>query len=134
VADFLGIPARRIPLAIALVIVLALTLSALQGRFDQTDVKKGISLALTHKPAGASRSVFDALVARGEGDPRCDGKLVSQLLGDVDVVCTTPGAPSTSYDFRVLLDGKRPPHPANPAAEALVAEMTAATNDGGTGR
>ena len=29
----------------------------------------------------------------------------------------------TEYEFRVLLDGKRPPRPANPAAEQLVAAI-----------
>jgi len=123
VADFLGIPARRIPIAIALIIALAFTLSWLQGRFDQGDVKKAISLALSHRPAQGGRSVFEAIVALGEGDPRCDGKVVSQLLGDVEVRCATPGAPAVEYQFRVLLDGKRPPRGANPEADALLAAL-----------
>lgn len=122
-ADFLGIPARRIPVAIALIVVLAFTLSWLQGRFDQTDVKKAISLALAQRPAPGGRSVFEAIVARGEGDPRCDGKVVSQLLGDVEVLCATPRAPAVEYRFRVLLDGKRPPRGANPEADALLATL-----------
>ncbi|GAC1348060.1 MAG: hypothetical protein NVSMB23_28390 [Myxococcales bacterium] len=122
-ADFLGIPARRIPIAIALIIVLAFTLSWLQGRFDQTDVKKAISLALSQRPAHDGRSVFEALIARGEGDPRCGGKVLSQLLGDVEVHCETPGAPAVEYRFRVLLDGKRPPRGSNPEADALLATL-----------
>jgi hypothetical protein len=122
-ADFLGIPRQRIPVAIAMVLLLALTLSWLQGRFDSTDVKKGIALALQHKPAPGGSSVFDALAARSEGDPRCDGNVVSTLLGDVDVRCATPGRPAVEYEFRVLLDGRKPPRAANPAAEALVAAM-----------
>ena len=122
-ADFLGIPTQRIPVAIAMVVLLALTLSWLQGRFDSTDVKKGIALALQHRPAPGGPTVFEALAARSEGDPRCDGKVVSTLLGDVEVRCATPGRPAVEYDFRVLLDARKPPRAANPAAEALVAAM-----------
>ena len=118
--DFLGVPRRRLPLAIAMVLLLGATLVWLQGRFDQSDVKKGIALALDYRPAGrGGKSVFDALVAVGRGDPRCDGKVVSGLLGDVEVVCVLPGDPGTEYRFRVLLDGKRPPRPANPPAQHL---------------
>jgi hypothetical protein len=123
VADLLGIPARRIPIAIALIIALAFTLSWLQGRFDQSDVKKAISMALSLQPARGGRTVFEAIVARGEGDPRCDGKVVSQLLGDVEVHCATSRAPAVEYRFRVLLDGKRPPRGANPEADALLAAL-----------
>jgi hypothetical protein len=45
------------------------------------------------------------------------------LLGDVDVRCSTPGQPGIDYDFRVLLDGRRPPRPANPDAERLFDRM-----------
>lgn len=119
-ADFLGVPRRRLPIAVAMVLLLALTLTWLQGRFDQSDVKKGIALALDHRPSGrGGKSVFDALVAVGRGDPRCDGKVVSGLLGDVDVHCVLPGDPGTEYEFRVLLDGKRPPRPVNGPAERV---------------
>ena len=119
-SDFFGIPRQRWPIAVAMIALLAFTLSWLQGRFDATDSKKAIAAAMSWKPAGA-RSVFEALAARGEGDPQCIGKVVSQLLGDVDVVCATPQKPETTYEFRVLLDGRKPPRAANPAAEALVA-------------
>jgi hypothetical protein len=122
VADFLGIPRNRLPLAVALVVLLAFTLSWLQGRFDSTDAKKAIASAMAWKPSGA-RSVFDALAARGEGDPQCVGKVVSQLLGDVDVRCATPQKPEVEYEFRVLLDNRKPPRPANPPAEQLVAQL-----------
>jgi hypothetical protein len=103
-----------------MVALLAFVLSWLQGRFDSSDVKKAIASAMAWKPSGTS-TVFEVLTARGEGDPRCEGKVVSQLLGDVEVRCSTPGRPQVEYEFRVLLDGRRPPHPANPAAEQLVA-------------
>jgi hypothetical protein len=106
-------------LAIIMIAFLAFLLSMLQGRFDSTDVKKAISLAMAWKPNGG-QTVFDAMAARGEGDPGCDGHVVSQLLGDVEVRCSTPKAPQTEYQFRVLLDGKRPPRAANPAADDLV--------------
>ncbi len=114
-------PARW-PVALALVLLLAFTLSWLQGRFDQSDAKKAIAAAMSWKPAG-SRTVFDALAARGEGDPQCVGKVLSQLMGDVEVRCSTPHQPQVDYEFRVLLDGKRPPRPSNPAAEQLVASI-----------
>ena len=122
-ADFLGVPARRLPLAIAMVVLLAATLIWLPGRYDKRDVKTGIAMALDYRPAGrGGRSIFDALVAQARGDPRCDGKVVSGLLGDVEVRCSLPQDPATEYDFRVLLDGKRPPRPANPAAQRLFDE------------
>jgi hypothetical protein len=117
-----GIPRERLPLAVVLVILLAFTLSWLQGRFDATDTRKGITSAMAWKPSG-SRSVFDAIAARGEGDPQCIGKVVSQLLGDVDVRCATPKKPEVEYEFRVLLDGRKPPRPANPPAEQLVGTL-----------
>jgi hypothetical protein len=122
-ANILGIPRERLPIAIVMVVVLVATLLWLQGRFNQSDVKKGIAIALEHHPKGSRQSVFDALVALGGGDPRCDGKVVSALLGDVDVRCSVPGDPRTEYEFRVLLDGKRPPRPANPAAQKLVDDL-----------
>src|SRR4051812_29313830 len=97
-----GIPRERWPIAIAMVVLLAFSLSWLQGKFDASDAKKAIAQAMAWKPAG-TRSVFDALAARGEGDPQCTGKVVSQLMGDVAVVCATPAKPQIEYEFRVLL-------------------------------
>ena len=104
-----------------MVLLLAFTLSWLQGRFDASDARKAIAAAMSWRPAGGA-SVFDALSARGEGDPQCTGKVVSQLLGDVAVRCSTPKNPQV-YEFRILLDGRRPPRAANPAAEQLLQGM-----------
>jgi hypothetical protein len=123
VPDFFGIPRNRWPVAIAMVLLLAFTLSWLQGRFDASDAKKAIASAMSWKPAG-TRSVFEALAARGEGDPQCVGKVVSQLMGDVEVRCSTPQQPQVEYEFRVLLDGRKPPRPANAPAEALIATLS----------
>jgi len=122
VALAFGIPRQRWPLAIAMVLLLAFMLSWLQGRFDASDSKKAITAAMSWKPAGG-QTVFDALAARNEGDPQCTGKVVSQLLGDVEVRCALPRNPAADYEFRVLLDGKRPPRAANAAAQELVARM-----------
>lgn len=119
----LGIPRQRLPIAIAMIALLAFILSALQGRFNSTDVKKGIALAMSHQPSPGGPTLFEALAARGEGDPRCDGTVVSTLLGDVEVRCSTPGKPAVEYDFRVLLDGKRPPRAANAPAEEIVSAL-----------
>jgi len=105
-----------------MVALLALVLSWLQGRFDASDAKKAIAAAMAWKPGG-ERTVFEALASRGEGDPQCSGKVVSQLLGDVEVRCSTPKNPGQEYQFRVLLDGRRPPRAANAAAEQVVAAM-----------
>ena len=120
---FLGIPRKRLPIAVAMVIVLAAILASLQGRFDQSDVKKGIAIALAHREEPGGPTVIDAIVRLGHGDPVCDGKVVSVLLGDIDVSCSTPGAPSVTYEFRVLLDGKRSPKAANPTAQRLFATL-----------
>src|SRR5947207_12214159 len=104
-----------------MVALLAFTLIWLQGRFDSSDVKKAIAATMAWRPAG-SATVFETLTARGEGDPRCEGEVVSHLLGDVEVRCATPGKPQIQYEFRVLLDGKRPPRAANPEAEQLVGQ------------
>jgi hypothetical protein len=119
VADFLGIPAGKWPIAVAMVIVLAFSLSWLQGRFDSSDAKKAIASAMSWKPAG-KETVLEKIASRGEGDPQCDGRVVSQLLGDVEVRCSTPKKPEVTYEFRVLLDGRKPPRASNPAAEQLV--------------
>jgi hypothetical protein len=113
---------QRWPVAIAMVLFLAFTLSWLQARFDSSDAKKAIALAMSWKPAGP-QTIFDALASRNEGDPQCTGKVLSQLLGDVEVRCATPKNPQIDYEFRVLLDGKRPPRASNAAAEQLVARM-----------
>jgi hypothetical protein len=114
-----GIPLRRLPLAVLMVLALAGLLSWLQGQFDHGDVKKAIAIALSQKtPAGPA--VLDALAARAEGDPLCDGRVMSTLFGDVEVTCVTPKAPAVEYRFRVLLDGRKPPRPDSPAAEALL--------------
>ena len=81
-AGLLGMPRERIPIAVAMVVALAATLFWLQRRFDQSDVRKGIAIALEYRPRGG-QSIFDALVALGRGDPRCDGKVVSTLTLDM---------------------------------------------------
>ena len=118
-AGILNIPRERWPIAIAMILLLAFTLSWLQGRFDQSDAKKAIAAAMSWKPAGKA-TVFEAITARGEGDPQCTGEVLSQLLGDVEVRCSTN---KSMYEFRVLLDGKRPPRPSNAASEQLLATL-----------
>src|SRR3954469_12228761 len=124
-ADLFGIPLRRLPIAVAMIAVLVAAISWLQGRFEQSDVKKAIGMALAYRPVPTGTTVFDGLVALGEGDPRCEGRVLSTLLGDVEVVCATPKKPALEYTFRVLLDGKPPPRPANPSAEKLFARLAA---------
>jgi hypothetical protein len=116
----------RLPIAIAMFVALAAGLLWLQGRFDGTDVKRGIALAVRHAPAPGSPSVLEALAARGEGDPRCDGEIVSRLFGDVRVSCVNPRRPDVVYAFRVLIDGKRPPKGESPAAQQLLEGLGAA--------
>jgi hypothetical protein len=110
----------RLPIALAMFVALAAGLAWLQGRFDGTDVKKAIALALRHAPAAGSPSVFEALAALGEGDPRCDGEVVSRLFGDVRVSCVNPRRPDVVYAFRVLIDGKRAPKAESAAAQKLL--------------
>ncbi len=99
-----------------MVLLLAFTLSWLQGRFDASDAKKAIAAAMSWRPAGTA-TIFDALSARGEGDPQCSGKVVSQLLGDVAVRCSTPQNPRV-YEFRILLDGEPSSAPGKPGRGA----------------
>src|SRR5689334_24460606 len=81
----------RLPLFILLSIGLVATTSWLQGRFARSDVAKGVALALAHRPAPGAPSVFERLVARGEGDPRCDGERseehTSELQSQFHLVC-----------------------------------------------
>ena len=133
-ADILGIRRDHLPIAVAMVLALAAGTLWLQRRFDTADVKKGIALAMGHRPRPPGPSLFEALAARNEGDPRCDGRIVSTFFGDVLVSCATPGRPDTRYEFRVLLDGKRPPKAESAAARALLAELGGAPpalSDGG---
>jgi hypothetical protein len=113
----------RIPIAVAMVVALGAAVAWLQGRFDGADVRRGIQEALRHRPAPDGPSVFDALVARGEGEPRCDGELVSRLFADVRVSCANPRRPEVPYTFRVLVGGKRPPKPESDAARSLLDEL-----------
>jgi hypothetical protein len=116
----------RLPIAMAMFVALAAGLLWLQGRFDGSDAKKGIALAMRHAPAPGSPSLFEALTALGEGDPRCDGEMVSRLFGDVRVSCVTPKRPDVVYAFRVLIDGKRPPKAESAAARGLLEGLGAA--------
>ena len=66
-ADFLGIPRGRWPIAVALVLLLAFTLSWLQGRFDATD---------------ASGSSANNILVGGDGnDTLTDGSGRDILIG-----------------------------------------------------
>jgi uncharacterized iron-regulated membrane protein len=111
---------ERLVLAALMVVMLASGLSWLQRRFDTRDVEKGIARALGHRARPGGPAVLDALLALGEGDPRCDGEVVSVLFGDVRVICRTPRRPAADYRFRVLLDGRRPPKAETPEARALL--------------
>jgi hypothetical protein len=134
-AGFLGVPRERLPIAVAMVLGLVAVLSWLQGRFDTSDVKEAIALAMGHRPQPRGPSLFEALAARDEGEPRCDGRIVSAFFGDVRVSCANPGRPDVRYDFRVLLGGKRPPKGESAAARTLLAELARAPADpGGGGR
>src|SRR2546430_14869425 len=97
-AELLGIPRTRWPLALAMVMLLAFALSWLQGRFDASDAKRAIAAAMSWKPGG-TQSIFDFLAARGEGDPQCTGKVVSQLLFFLEVRCPPPPPPFPAYAF-----------------------------------
>jgi hypothetical protein len=130
-AGLFGVPRARLPIAAAMIVGLAAVLSWLQGRFDSADVKKGIALALRHRPQAQGPSLSEALAARGEGDLRCDGRIVSTFFGDVRVSCITPGRPDIRYDFRVLLDGNRPPKGESAAAQTLLAELARSPADTG---
>jgi hypothetical protein len=118
--DRSSLTAGKLLLALAMVAALGGVLSWLQGRFDSSDARKGIALAMGHRPQPGGPTIFEALVARREGDPRCDGEVLSTLFGDVRVRCATPARPEIEYDFRVLLDGKRPPRAENGPAQALL--------------
>jgi hypothetical protein len=113
----------RVPIAAAMLVALAAALIWLQGRFDGSDVRKGIQEALRHRPDPDGASVFDALVSRGEGDPRCDGEIVSRLFADVRVSCSTPRRPEVLYTFRVLVGGKRAPKAETQEARSLLEEL-----------
>ena len=120
--DLLGIPREKWPIAIVMVALLALSLRWLQGRFDDSDAKKAITATMSWKPSG-KETVFDGFARLGEGDPQCVGTVVSQLMGDVEVRCSTPAKPQIEYEFRVLLDGRKLPRASNEAAQKLVGTL-----------
>ncbi|MFL5301457.1 MAG: hypothetical protein ACJ79R_14050 [Anaeromyxobacteraceae bacterium] len=120
----------RLPIFILLSLGLVAMTSWLQGRFARSDAAKGVAIALAYRPAPGAPSVFERIVARGEGDPRCDGEVVSTFIGDVRVICATPGQPGTGYAFRVLLGRERAPRPEGDAARALLDEPAAPQRPG----
>jgi hypothetical protein len=120
VAPLVDIPRSRLPLVVLLAVGLVATTSWLHGRFQRSDVRKGVALALAYRASPGAPSVFERLVALGQGDPRCDGEVVNGLLGDVRVTCATPARPEQRYAFRVLLGGERAPRPDGETARRLL--------------
>lgn len=108
--------------AFVLLVGLVLAVSWLKHRFGAADARRGVAIALAHRPDPGGPSVLEALAARGEGAPRCDGEIVSAFFGDVRVRCTTPAAPEVRYDFRVLVGGRQPLEAESEAARRLVAD------------
>ena len=85
---FLGIPRKRLPIAVAMVIVLAAILASLQGRFDQSDVKKGIDGLAAAMREGYTGPVFlqadhDQINANAYAkDPQAEIARLSAIIGE----------------------------------------------------
>jgi hypothetical protein len=83
--------------------ILALSITALQQRFDEGDFGRAIAM-LAAKPDGG-RSINEEMVARAGSAPvGCDPRLLSSLRGTLEVTCT---AGVERYRFKVDLVRKR---------------------------
>jgi hypothetical protein len=113
----------RIVLAALLAVALVVNLSWLQGRFDQSDLRKATDLLEKSRPAGPDSPSIDQAIARELGHPAdCTSQITNGCRGIVQVRCGGP--PGQEYLFDADL-ARRPPvlHPANPRAQALMVRL-----------
>ena len=83
--------------------ILALSITALQQRFDEGDFARAIAM-LAAKPDGG-RSINEEMVSRaGTAAVGCDPQLLSSLRGTLEVTCQ---AGDQRYRFKVDLVRKR---------------------------
>jgi hypothetical protein len=114
---------RRVTLAVLLALGLGASLAWLQGRFDQSDLRKALELLEKSRPAGPGSASIDEAIARELGRPaECSSQITNGCRGIVQVRCGGP--PGQEYLFDADL-ARRPPvlHPANPRAQALMVRL-----------
>jgi hypothetical protein len=122
------VDAWRLLLAAALIGVLFLTLSWLQGRFDTSDHDKATKMVREYRAIPNGRTISDAIEARHptakDYDISWTSEIVSSCRGYVRVSAYVP--PSTTYAFDVDLTGPSI-HPTDPTTIEILKSLTATT-------
>jgi hypothetical protein len=84
-----------------MIAILALSILALQQRFDQSDYEKAIRM-LAVKAPGQQRSIAEELAQRaGNGPADCQPRMLSSFRGTLEVTCHTGNA--EPYHFNIDL-------------------------------
>ena len=124
--------ARRILIAAAMALALGAVLAWLQGSFDRADLRQATALLETTSAAPGSPTLAQAIARRLGHRPDCDAVITQGCRGIVQVRCAgEPGEGAYLFDADLA---RRPPvlHPANPSAQALMADLfREAGRDGG---
>src|SRR5450432_2634673 len=90
---------RRVLLAAVLAVALGLTLSWLQGRFDQADLRKATDLLEKSRPAGPDSPSIDQAIAKELGHPAdCVSQITNGCRGIVQVRCGGPAGQEFLFD------------------------------------
>jgi hypothetical protein len=88
-----------------MILILALTLTFLQQRFDQGDYERAVAM-LAAKHPGQRWSITEELVQRGHtGAVDCQPRLLSSFRGTLEVTCRT--GEDEPYRFQVDLVRKQ---------------------------
>ena len=128
-----GLDLSRLMIGALLIGLLVVTLSWLQGRFDDSDHRKATELVTQYRPREGGLSIAQALRARHPGlEPDAitwSSEITSGCLGHVRVyalVRQPSGKPSETYAFDVDLAGPSV-HPTDPKTIAILQSLTATT-------
>ncbi len=116
---------RRLGILAVMALVLGATLSWLQSRFDQSDLRHARELLDQTRPSPASPSIEQALAKRLGHPVSCGAAITSGCRGIVQLRCAGGGEGDYLFDADLA---QRPPvlHPANPNAQSLMLDLARA--------